>query len=108
MAGTPHNNLTGAAAVHPSAYIQSTDPGAVGANKSWYDSATSPYTHKVRNATNTAWVAVGISASSLDGLSDVVITSPLSGQSLVYNSAISQWVNRRSPGEALYLAATCI
>jgi hypothetical protein len=106
MPGTNHNNLTGAAAIHPSAYIQTSDPGAVGANKSWYDSTTTPYVHNVRNPTNTGWVTVGL--STLATQSDVTITSPKSRESLVYDTATTKWINRRPVGEALYLADNCI
>lgn len=44
---------------HPPGYVQSSDPGAVGANKIWIDSTAAPYVHKIRNAGNSAWVAVG-------------------------------------------------
>jgi hypothetical protein len=32
-------------------------------------------------------------STTLDGLTDVTITSPITGQALVYNAGISQWVN---------------
>jgi hypothetical protein len=65
MAGTDHNNLSGAIAIHPAAYVQSTDPGAVGAHKFWMDTSTgagtraSPYTLKKRNAANSGWELFG-------------------------------------------------
>lgn len=55
-----HNNFTGADAVHPAAYVSSSDPGAVGAHKFWVDtSAGVPYQLRKRNAGNTAWEQVG-------------------------------------------------
>jgi hypothetical protein len=54
-----HRNLTGAEACHQSAYVQSTDPGAVGALKAWIDTSTTPATHRVRNAANDGWIVVG-------------------------------------------------
>lgn len=61
-----HKNFTGAEAVHPAAYVQSSDPGTVGANKFWIDTTTGPpYVLNLRNPTNTAWVQFG--ATGLTG-----------------------------------------
>lgn len=54
-----HENLSGEAAIHQSAYVQSADPGAVGAFKDWYDTTNTPAVHKVRNSANTGWLTVG-------------------------------------------------
>jgi hypothetical protein len=62
-----HNNLTGAIAVHPAAYVQSSDPGAVGAHKFWVDTTGSaPFQLKKRNAANSAWENIGSIASLTD------------------------------------------
>jgi len=62
-----HSDAVAPSAIHPFAYVQSTDPGAVGANKGWlYSAAGAPYQAYVRNSGNTAWVAVG------SGLRDAV------------------------------------
>lgn len=67
MAGTDHNNLTGAIAIHPAAYVQTSDPGAVGAYKFWVDTSTAaPYQLKQRNAANSAWVNIGVRDSLAD------------------------------------------
>lgn len=71
-----HKNQTGAEAIHQSAYVQSSDPGAVGALKAWIDTTTDPALHKVRNATNDGWIQVGVATGSgtdhgsLTGLGD--------------------------------------
>jgi hypothetical protein len=61
-----HKNLTGEVAIHQSAYVQSSDPGAVGALKAWIDTTTTPALHKVRNSANTAWLVVGSSGIAAD------------------------------------------
>ena len=72
---TTHSNLTGASAVHPAAYgPQTSDPGAVGANKLWIDSTATPYQIKVRNTGNTGWVACGQGTSSATFSGEVVAT----------------------------------
>lgn len=45
---------------------------------------------------------VGSSVGSLAGLSDVLLTSPTNGQSLVYNSGASKWENSSSTAGGLY------
>jgi hypothetical protein len=57
MVDVLHKNLTGADAVHPAAFVQASDPGAVGANLQWIDTSSGPpYTLKLRNAANTGWL----------------------------------------------------
>lgn len=116
MANVTHSNLTGAIAIHPAAYIQSSDPGAVGAGKLWIDTSTgagtvvSPYPIKKRNSGNSAWEYVGGAAggtlASLTG--DVTITSVTGGHALIYDTATSKWVNRRSPSVSIYAARSFI
>lgn len=40
-------------------------------------------------------------SAALDDLTDVVITSPVNGQALVYNNATSQWVNGSTTGDLI-------
>lgn len=66
MANVEHSNLTGSAAVHPAAYVSSSDPGAVGTDKLWVDtSAGQPYQLKRRDATNTGWELIGLGGTAL-------------------------------------------
>jgi hypothetical protein len=64
VARVQHAGLTGAEACHQSAYVQATDPGAVGALKAWIDTSTTPATHRVRNAANDGWIRVGVAATT--------------------------------------------
>jgi len=41
--------------IHKARYIQSSDPGAVGAGVEWLDTTTTPAIHKKRNAANDGW-----------------------------------------------------
>lgn len=68
MANVLHKNLTGSDAVHPAAFVQSSDPGAVGANLIWIDTTTGPpYTLKLRNVANTAWLIFAAGAAGATG-----------------------------------------
>lgn len=59
--GPQHRALTGAAAAHELGYIQSADPGMVGANKAWIDRTyNAPLPLSVRNVANNGWDGVGI------------------------------------------------
>jgi hypothetical protein len=51
-----HEDVT---SVHRGGYVQSTDPGAVGAFVFWADTTTTPHILKVRNSGDTDWVQVG-------------------------------------------------
>jgi hypothetical protein len=68
MPTTPHASLTQATgAIHPAAYVQSSDPGAVGAHKLWIDTTGSaPYQLKKRNAGDSGWDNVGVVTSLTD------------------------------------------
>ena len=52
-----HKDITGDDAVHPSAFVDSADPGAVGADKHWIDTTggTGAWVHKVRNGADSGW-----------------------------------------------------
>lgn len=58
MADVQHADLT---SIHPFAHIGSSDPGAVGANKGWIDTTTTPSVLKKRKSDNTGWDVVGVS-----------------------------------------------
>lgn len=68
MAETAHSSLIAATgAIHPAAYVASSDPGAVGAHKFWVDiTGSAPYQLKKRNAADSAWENVGSIASLTD------------------------------------------
>lgn len=68
MVNVLHKNLTGADAVHPAAFVQSSDPGAVGPNLQWIDTSSGPpYTLKLRNAANTAWLLFAAGTTGATG-----------------------------------------
>lgn len=50
--------------------VSAADPGAVGANKLWVDTTTTPYVLKIRDGANAAWVVVIITAADLADLTD--------------------------------------
>lgn len=74
-----HNSLTGTALHVPFHYIQTSDPGAVGAGKYWLNTTSAPYILSVRNAGDTAWVTVGASGG---GGGSGTVTSVATGNGL--------------------------
>jgi hypothetical protein len=70
MANIAHKLLTGTN-LHTAGYVQSTDPGAVGAGMLWIDTSggTGLWITKVRNATNTDWEMTGGGGSGDSGYS---------------------------------------
>lgn len=111
MADVEHSNLTGATAIHPAAYIQSSDPGAVGANKLWIDTTTTASVWKRRNSINTAWTVVNQAMTTIGdleyaGVSGARTQLPIGseGQSLTVSLGVPVWGS--SSGAALYLART--
>lgn len=70
MGEIQHKDITGDGAIHPSNYYQSADPGAVGANKMWLDTTTTPPVQKRRNSTNSGWDEVLDPATLSGGVSD--------------------------------------
>lgn len=57
--------------IHKGAYVQSGDPGAVGAGKLWVDTNTTPPKLKKRNSGNTDWDLVAVADHGhLQGLAD--------------------------------------
>jgi len=55
------------AQIHKFAYVQPTDPGAVGAQKGWVDTSNPTAFLKVRNDANSGWVNLGVLGSSIVG-----------------------------------------
>lgn len=55
MTTIQHSAITGSDAIHPSNFYASADPGAVGPNKDWLDTTTSPPIQKRRNAGDSGW-----------------------------------------------------
>ena len=115
MADVQHSNLTGSAAVHPAAYVSSSDPGAVGANKLWIDTTTASYRLKIRNATNAAWVTVqnpvttvGDIAYGGSGGSLTQLSIGLTNQVLTVVSGVPAWrAVQAEIGANLMLARSC-
>lgn len=110
MADVEHSNLTGATAIHPAAYIQSSDPGAVGANKLWIDTTTTASVWKRRNSINTAWTVVGSALTALGAIeyggtsgARTQLTIGAEGSQLVVDGGIPSWGSGIAPN--LFLAA---
>lgn len=81
-----HKDLTGADAIHPAAYIQDADPGAVGPDKLWIETSgagTVFVAMWARDAADTGWIAVGggipHAASHENGGADEIDVTGLSG-----------------------------
>ena len=70
MTDVEHTDIV-AANVHVVGYVQSGDPGAVGAGKAWIDTmlGTGLWVLKVRNAGDTGWESAGGGASGAGGAS---------------------------------------
>lgn len=84
--------------IHKGSYYGPSDPGPVGAGRTWISTATGPpYAQYVRNSLNNGWDLVGTvgggggGASLLDDLLDVVITDPQEGDLLTRVGL--EWVN---------------
>jgi hypothetical protein len=103
MADVDHNNLTGAAAVHPASYTQTSDPGAVGANKLWVDTTLASRVLKQRNSANTTWVTVQNPLTAAGGMiyggtsgTQTQLTIGTSGYILTSNGTAPAWA--KDPG----------
>lgn len=81
-----HANLT---SIHRMSYVQTSDPGSVGAFKGWVDTNFTPFRLKVRNSGNTAWVDVGIWDSDIITIAGL---TPTNDDILQYKSGA--WTNR--------------
>ena len=91
---TLHKDLTGDAAIHPAAYVQTDDPGAVGAKKLWID-ITDPDVplYKVRNDADDGWDDITPAGTTeLAGLTDVDLTGLSDGDVLIWDTGTSKWV----------------
>jgi hypothetical protein len=58
-----HKNITGEEAIHPAAFVQTSDPGAVGDDKLWIDQTTGTtlttgWLLKLRGTSNSAWATI--------------------------------------------------
>lgn len=68
--------------IHKGRYIQSSDPGAVGAGVEWLDTTSSPAVHKKRNATDDGWDTIldpgdyATSAELATAISDLIASAP--------------------------------
>lgn len=76
MADRQHNTATGDE-LHVPGYVQSSDPGAVGAGKLWIDTTlgSGKWAIKIRNASNTAWEVIGSVAAFISNTAIRVFTS---------------------------------
>lgn len=64
-----HKDLTGED-LHATGYCQATDPGAIGAGKTWIDTGlgTGQWVLKIRNSSNTGWEVVSTTSTPTDNL----------------------------------------
>ena len=103
MTGTNHNDLIEPQAVHPAAYVSSSDPGAVGAHKFWVDTSQtngtvgSPFILRKRNASNTSWDVVGGGG----GLKQAVVAASTANVSLASPGATLDGVTLTSGNRIL-------
>lgn len=95
MPGTDHNQLTGAIAIHPAAYVQSSDPGAVGAAKFWVDTTTG-FVLKKRNSGNSGWDTIAGTGDFT--YSGVVTGTAFSASGLTGSTAASRYVGATTSG----------
>jgi len=54
-----HNTLAGTSLHESFHYVQTSDPGSVGAGKYWLNTTSAPYVLSRRDAGNTSWITVG-------------------------------------------------
>lgn len=94
-----HRNIpVGLRSSHPPGFVQSGDPGAVGAYKVWVDTSagTGLWVTKVRNAADTGWETVGSSSgvSAYPALFDVPPSSAhASDDEFIATSLAGGWTN---------------
>jgi len=70
MVDVQHSSMAGTD-LHQPGYVQSSDPGAVGANIMWIDTSggTGNWVTKVRNAADTGWEIAGAGSDGVSGYS---------------------------------------
>jgi len=109
-----HRNITGLDALHPFSIRQAIDPGAIGADKGWYDTSVSPPRLRIRNATNTGWEDPQAQGSAMRAFAttaarDAFYTAPV-GEELAWNrqtgfiqrrdAVLARWLNDGVTGGA--------
>lgn len=84
-----HKNLTGDEAVHQAAFVQPTDPGAIGAYKFWTDTSLTPPILKLRNGTNNGWISLGAARAATEQFGGLQVNNDLhvGGQAYFAGSA---------------------
>lgn len=92
-----HKNLTGDEAIHEIMYVQSSDPGAVGANKFWLDTTGGATLQagailKQRNGANSAWTT----RADLSALTGTTATYGDNDTSLATTAFVQSAVTKRS------------
>jgi hypothetical protein len=60
-----HSDLVGVQLHEAFHYVSASDPGAVGADKYWLDISGDPYILNKRDPTDTSWIVVGSSGTSI-------------------------------------------
>ena len=88
MADIQHSSLTGSE-LHQPGYIQSADPGAVGAGILWIDTTlgTGLWVTKIRNAIDTGWEEAGGGGGGSSGYSGY---SGINGTGSVYTGTLAE------------------
>jgi hypothetical protein len=85
MSDTYHKDLVDAN-LHKPGYVQSDDPGAVGAGILWIDTSESVWIAKIRNAADDGWETIGLGVVGL-GTADQVLTSNGAGAAPTFQDA---------------------
>lgn len=77
--------------IHKFAFISSSDPGAVGPNKAWVRTVTSPARILIRNPINTQWLDLFLSSDKWDTVDEIASLTPSEEDVLQYVSG--SWVS---------------
>ena len=80
-----HRDLTGADAIHQANYHQNTDPGAVGAEKEWWDTSGTNPVLKRRNPANDGWLIIATAGAGAGA--GVVINDATTATDKVWSSS---------------------
>jgi hypothetical protein len=86
MPNIEHKDLT---SIHRFAYVSNVNPGAVGAYKAWVDTSVTPNKLKIRGASNSFWIDVGIWDQDL---LDIANLTPVNDDVLQRKAGV--WTNR--------------